>query len=355
MTIRVGTLAFSTVQGIGLLARDFHRHGVITEVVTVAHGRREEHPEWFPGAFHVTNFRDPKQRRAVLEWAASLDVFLAVETPHFWEIIPHCRAAGVKTAILCMYECSHERPPYFADAYLCPSLLDVQYFSGAGVAAPFERLPGISNTVAMFAPIPVDVPWRQRTRAEVFVHNAGHGGLKGRNGTAELLEALPLVKSPVKLILRSQDRMPVQAHEGRVRMGNVEVFASSGTLEEKWLYDAGDVFLFPEKFNGLSLPLQEARAAGMLVMCGDRFPMSEWLPREPLIPVAGYRKNRIGPPYHEFSEAVFDPKDIAATIDRWYGRDITEYSASGKAWAESMSWAKLRPRYLEVLESLCAS
>jgi hypothetical protein len=90
-------------------------------------------------------------------------------------------------------------------------------------------------------------------------------------------------------------------------------------------------------------------------MCGDRFPMSEWLPREPLIPVAGYRKNRIGPPYHEFSEAVFDPKDIAATIDRWYGRDITEYSASGKAWAESMSWAKLRPRYLEVLESLCAS
>jgi glycosyltransferase involved in cell wall biosynthesis len=207
----------------------------------------------------------------------------------------------------------------------------------------------------MFAPIPVDVPWRQRTRAEVFVHNAGHGGLKGRNGTAELLEALPLVKSPVKLILRSQDRMPVQAHEGRVRMGNVEVFASSGTLEEKWLYDAGDVFLFPEKFNGLSLPLQEARAAGMLVMCGDRFPMSEWLPREPLIPVAGYRKNRIGPPYHEFSEAVFDPKDIAATIDRWYGRDITEYSASGKAWAESMSWAKLRPRYLEVLESLCAS
>jgi hypothetical protein len=178
--------------------------------------------------------------------------------------------------------------------------------------------------------------------------------LKGRNGTAEVLEAVPLVKSPVKLILRSQDRMPVQAHEGRARMGNVEVFASSGTLEEKWLYDAGDVFLFPEKFNGLSLPLQESRAAGMLAMCGDRFPMSEWLPREPLVPVAGYRKNRIGPPYHEFSEAVFDPKDIAATIDRWHGRDITEYSASGKAWAESMSWANLRPKYMQTLEALAS-
>jgi len=32
-----------------------------------------------------------------------------------------------------------------------------------------------------------------------------------------------------------------------------------------------------------------------------------------------------------------------------YGRDITAYSQTGKMWADSMSWASLKPDWLEAL------
>jgi hypothetical protein len=100
------------------------------------------------------------------------------------------------------------------------------------------------------------------------------------------------------------------------------------------------------------LPLQEAYASGMLVMAGNRFPMNTWLPEAPLIPVEGYRKTRIGPPYLEFEQAIYDPKKIAERIDYWYDRPIWDCSLMGKAWAEENSWEKLGPKYRQLLEGL---
>ncbi len=117
------------------------------------------------------------------------------------------------------------------------------------------------------------------------------------------------------------------------------------------LYSTGDVFIFPEKFNGLSLPLQEACAAGMLVMATDRFPMNTWLPNDPLIPIRGERIIQISGRLRAFKEAMIDPKDIAATIDRWYGEDISSFSESGREWAMRNSWQVLGPKYKELLES----
>ena len=152
------------------------------------------------------------------------------------------------------------------------------------------------------------------------------------------------------------------------------------------------MFVFPEKFNGLSLPLQEARAAGMLVLATDRFPMNTWLPREmkagcvrcgsqslrlgdigegercfcnscnhmmkaehlgsktsTLIPVESYNRTCVSPRCLEFDEAVLFPRKIAERIDSLYGKDISAYSESGREWAKTMSWEVLGPRYKEEL------
>lgn len=193
--------------------------------------------------------------------------------------------------------------------------------------------------IIMQATIPVNVKWRQRTKAKVFVHNGGHGGLGGRNGTKQVIEAMKHVKSPIRLILRSQDDI-YAPHDERI---SVEI----GTVPSSKLYD-GDVFLFPEKFNGLSLPLQEAFASGMAVMAGDRFPMNEWLPKDILIPVNRYTKERIS---CEFDCAHYDPKSIAMKIDEWYNKPIESLSLIGKEWAEKNSWDKLKQHYLD----LCAT
>ncbi len=388
--MRVGSLVYATDQGLGVLAKSFYDAGVVTDICVIRHGRHPTHDEWYPGAPQVTNLRDVQQIGKIMSFCTPMDAMLFFETPFHWSLIDACRECGVKTIIMPMHECMPERIPSQPDLWLCPSLLDYKWTNNRVTLLKSQKPEHNTKTSGIWAEgwnnavslsVPVSVPWRQRTRAEVFVHNAGHGGLKGRNGTMELTVAWPLVKSPARLKLRTQDALGV-----REKQLDPRIEVTFGTCQHSTLWrdgGKGDVFIFPEKFNGLSLPLQEARAAGMLVMCGDRFPMNTWLPREvhnnnnencplndpetycnpvlgglgcscpsPLISVAGYHKERIGPPYSEYDCAEFDPRQIAAKIDEWYGRDISEYSLQGKAWAEANSWAALKPKYMEVLECL---
>lgn len=370
--MRCGSLVFTTTQGLGILAKSFHDHGIVTDVMRVRHSRRPEHPEWYPGTEEITNVRSDGELARAEEFCAGQDVMLFFETPFMWPLIDRCRAMGVKTVLMPMYECSPDPLPAIPDAFFCPSLLDYECFGPPAVSShpmwcpePFRLFRDITvgSPKAAFTPVPVDtarVKWRRREWAETFVHNAGHGGLKGRNGTLELLEALPHVKSPARFIIRAQpDGMPVN-FRGAGSDPRVTVDVRNLPYEE--LYSEGDVFLFPEKFNGLSLPLQEACAAGMAVMATDRFPMNLWLPnptlhcaswRVPLlIPTSGSRRNRVGMTYREFDEAVVDPLVIARCVDGWYGEDVSGVSEMGGAWAEDHSWDVLGPKYRELLEEL---
>jgi hypothetical protein len=251
------------------------------------------------------------------------DAFLFFETPFNWKLIPQAREKGIRTALMPMYECNNYPAPYEPDVYICPSELDLKYYKD-------------KNSV--FIPVPVEVPWMLREKARVFVHNAGNGGIGGRNGTKELIEALKYVKSPIKLIIRTQE-IGFTCNDPRVEI-------QRGTIPYEDLFKEGDVFIFPEKFNGLSLPLQEAYASGMLVMAGNRFPINTWLPNDPLIPVKGYKTEKIAV---EFDYALYDPQEIARTIDTWYDADISDYSRQGRDWALQHSFDKLSSRFFDII------
>lgn len=309
-----GSIVLATDQGLGYLAKDFFDHGIIDRVLIHPHSSRQNHFDWYP---------ENAQARDEQDLLNSCDTLLFFEEVFNWRIIKQARDRGIRTVLMPMYECTRYPLPLFPDAIITPSELDQQYYPNG------TRLN-----------VPVSVPWRQRTRARVFVHNAGNGGLGGRNGTKELLDALPLIKSPIRLIVRSQVYFN---HRADPRLD-----FRLGTVPAAELWAQGDVFVFPEKFNGLSLPLQEAHAAGMLVMAGDRFPINSWLPKEPLIPVAKYTREKISV---EFDCAQYTPKAIAAAIDRWYDKDISDYSRMGRAWALENSWETLKEKYLTVLKS----
>lgn len=335
MGLRVGSLGYATMQGLGLLAKAFYDNRIVTDFMIINHGRRDTHPEWYPDAEQITSLRDANQFRRMKQFCSKQDVMLFFETPFRWDLIEHCRQSGVKTFLMPMYECMPKQLPAQPDRFLCPSLLDLRYFP--------ER--------SEFIPVPVDQRWHWRERAKVFVHNAGHGGLRGRNGTRELVDALQYIESDAQIIIRTQSQEVFNEIEPLVaaQSSRVDVHLSCGTIPSDKLYKEGDVFIFPEKFNGLSLPLQEARASGMLVMATDRFPMNTWLPREPLIPVHRYDEASVGGPCVIYEEAVITPKAIAAKIDEWYNQDIFEYSHSALAWADTMSWRTLAPLYLKAL------
>lgn len=324
--MRVGSIGYATCQGLGLLLKDFYDNGVVTDIVTV-HQRCYTNYDWYRGP--VTNIKG-FDSQVCREFIRSMDTMFFFETPFDRGLIDHCRNIGVKTVLMPMYECYRDDwgTP---DVIINPSLLDQAYFPRG-----------------KFIPVPVPrwVKWREREQAKVFVHNAGHGGLKGRNGTLELLRAMEHVKSPIRLIVRSQD--PVRLRLPPITRKRIEkdkrVEFQIGNLPKEELYEEGDVFIFPEKFNGLSLPLQEAKAAGMLVMATDRFPINTWTNQDPLIPVSGKRKTRILS--LSIDEAIVSPRDIASTIDKWYGQDIRSYSFEGRVFGNTMTWESLKPVYL---------
>ena len=333
--MKVGSIVYATDQGLGYLAKAFYEHGVITHPIVVEHQSRVNNWDWYPTGLRVSK----RPGKSAYEYIrlGNIDTMLFFETPFDWELIPFCRNNGIRTVLMTMYECEPKELPHQPDKIICPSLLDLQYYPQG-----------------KFIPVPVELGWKQRTKAEVFVHNAGNLGLKGRNGTLELLQALKYVKSPAEFVIRAQDRKELQRvvkesgfrDTGRV---NFQFDFQFGSIPREELYSTGDVFIFPERFNGLSLPLQEAYAAGMLVMATDRFPMNTWLPTKPLIPVGHGRRSSISSRCNEFNEAILDPKDIAAKIDEWCGADITNYSCSGAEWARENSWEVLKPRYMEAL------
>lgn len=372
--MRVGCIGYATDQGIGHLARSFYDAGIITDMLILRHGRRPDHPEWYRDPVVVGSLREEVE--VLRRFCEDKDVMLFFETPFDWSLLNYCREVKVKTIIVPMYECMPRCIPARPDLFLCPSLLDIQYypesqFLEVPVDGPCPRCRGYGSADEMvICPRCNGKPymglrWSQRTVAKRFLHNSGHIGLMEHKGTTEILKAVEFIKSPAEITIRSQE--PQLKEMARKILGDRanRVTLEVGNFPREILFQDHDVFLMAEKYNGLSLPLREARASGMLVMTSDRFPMNEWLPTKvdwkekdstgtgnPLIPVSSYRRASVSPRCNEFDEAVIDPRVIAAKIDEWYGRDISEYSRQGQQWADSMSWEVLGPKYRELLEGL---
>jgi hypothetical protein len=234
-----------------------------------------------------------------------------------------------------MYEWYPRNPPQQFDQFICPSLLDLDYFP--------ER--------SEFIPIPVETKyWKQRTKAERFVQNGGNIGCRGHKGVLELLRAVPYIESDLKLTIRSQvgDELGKLVREawGHRQFPNVTIEGYQHNYEDQW--DGQDVMVAAERRNGCSLPLQESYAAGMVVMTTDRYPMNTWLPREPMFPFASVECVSEGG-HIEHDLVTVEPKAIAAKMDEWYGAPIDKYSLAGLEWARKHSWEALRIKWTEAI------
>lgn len=349
--MKVGSICYATSRGLGHLCHDFYLHGLIQDVLVIVHLGVPTQESWYPDAEKVP-LRGLSQSHfagALREFCAKQDAMLFFETPFEWSLLPFCAYMGVRTYLVTMYECTPEHRPH-PRKYVCPSALDVDYFKEW-------------NHVQLN--LPVEYLWRLRTNAHHFIHNGGYLGVRGREGTENVIEAWRYVKSPARLTVRVQENVRPEFIAKCVADPRIQYVPETVPYHE--LYATGDVAIGAQKWNGCSLPLQEARASGMLVMNTDRYPINTWLPTQveyqdgdesfapltgnPLIPVRQYVRSRVAGRFLEIDEAVVDPQDIAAKVDEWYGRDISEYSKSALEWAETMSWAALKPRWLEALST----
>lgn len=332
-SLRVALIARCDNSGLGTLSWEFARHLRPDKVLLVENGVFQTFPE---------RYKNFKTRRVpargsiapeLMQWLLTdIDVVLSIETFYNWELVSEARRNGVKTALVTMFEMSRESLPIKPDLFICPSTLD------------FKAMPDPK----VYLPIPLAtdrLEWRQRTKAQHFIHTASHGGMNLRKGTPHIIEAMKYVESDIDVTIYSW--IPFHADDPRVKVKRV-------LFENYWqVWREGDALIYPQDYNGICLPVSEAFASGLGLVTTNIPPFNEWLPKECLFSPAGFYKTRAATGLIEVDAAKIDPRVLARKIDEVAASDLSSVSLAGKRYAEENSWDILLPRYLKVLEDLC--
>jgi hypothetical protein len=323
---KIGSLVRGSNSGLGNMAWEFARQGLIDKTLIVKRRMEVVFPDRF---INVRECWQDSISNEDTDWILDgIDTLLIFENEYQRGLTYKAHKRGIKVVVMPMHEGTPWKEMY-ADIWLCPSSLeyDCNYAMG--------------EKIRINVPVNTDmVIWKLREKAIDFVHNTGRGGANLRNGTVELLASLDKSKQPFNLKIRSQ-LLPFAKDDKRLTID----FKNIQNYWDLWI--GGDVFIFPEKFNGLSLPVQEAFASGYAVMVADRKPFNEWLPKELLIPIEGEEDATME---NTFKSAIISPDKIAEYMDKWYNQDISKFSLMGKKWGEENSWYKLKSEYERILQ-----
>lgn len=331
--MRVGTIGYATESGLGLLIQDFFKNKIITDILIQTHHKFENHFDWYPESSIIKSpvGQLSKDELPLIDaYISNIDALFLFESYWHPEIIDFALQKRKPIILMPMYEWSPGPIP--ADLFITPSLLDQKYY--------LDLYPK-SHVKQLNVPVNSNIIWRERTQARKFIHNAGNGSSNDRNGTLDLIKAMEYVKSPVCLEIRAQAlSLP--------NISNKKIKVINKTLPFSELWSTGDVFIFVERFAGLSMPLQEAFSSGMAVISGNRFPLNDWLPSDLLVdPVGAEMLSFNGLPVQS---SLYDVKKIAEMIDKVFEMDLTKYSIEGRDWAEKNSWNILKPIYQKLIE-----
>lgn len=329
---QIGLIVRCDDGGLGSLSRDFYKYLEPVKTLVII-GGYNNHPERFNGIIagyqsghHYNPIPTLKQ---IDEFLDGLDTILTFETPYNWNLFSLAKQKGIKTILMPMFEWTPDPLPVEPDLILCPSKLEYDLYEGNKI----------------YLPVPIDRelhPFKLRTCAETFVFNNGHGGTLNRNSAREMIEAISRTTIDVKFIVRSQVDLPDKINDHRITY-------QFGDVPKEDLFKDGDILLFPHKFDGLSLPIQEAMSSGLPVISTDIYPHNTYLPKELLFEPDGYGKARMGERYREFQRAFISPRILAEKIDSFANQDVTELSKKMNEIAETMSWDNLKDKYLEIL------
>lgn len=344
--MRLGIVARSDYTGLAVQTQALVRHlnpdKVLVPDMQHLNGNVTVIPDWFPNAVRWTTHNYPDlamvKDDAVDDFLKDLDVVITCETPYSYYLFERAEELGVKSVLQFNYE--------FFDYMNHPELPKPTLFASPSMWHISDVKGKFSNTT--FLPVPVDTDvfrFKHRTHLRKLLHTVGTGTGEDRNGTKVALSAMPFVKAPVTLTVRSQRNLAFP------KTGKV-VYVAKPTPRPEFLYMGDeDAYLMPRRFGGLCLPLNEAIACGMPVIVPDVSPQDSWVPQELRVGggVATPLQTRNVIDCYEF-----DPQPFADKVDELH--DSPELFSALSAWAgeyaQSISWNTLKSEYNNILRNL---
>lgn len=256
-----------------------------------------------------------------LDALLSCDVILTFETWYDPTIPELAESKGVGTVIMVNPELWRPHETEHASAVWVPT---------------DWRLSEIPRAEVVTMPVALDrLPYQP---GEGFLHLGGHKARNDRNGMEIAIRAARYAGIP--LTVTSQDKVKL------VTRG----IGHGPTLDNYWeMYQGYGVLVFPRKYGGLSLAVQEALASGLAVIMSHTSPNQHW--PVSLVPCLKAQKMMMPGGMIEIYET--DRRALAEEMQRMTDLEYRrEFQERGRAWAEANSWEKLGPEWLARLEAL---
>lgn len=338
--MKIGLIARAEDRGLGIQTWEFFRHlrpdaTLLVDMGPLA-GPFAMHRDRFPGATEVS-FRDgrfPEQK--VRDWLSGLDVVFTAETFYDDRFQRWCNEHRVATVCQVNPEFCH----HISGAGLTPP---TQWW--APTAWHFDRLPG--SKVVMAVPVADDrFTFQPAGRHEPVraLHVVGHQAAGDRAGTTALMTALRYVRRPLHLTLASQGQVLPELRSG----GHVTIEHRKGGMDDYWaLYEGFDVLIAPRRYGGLSLPTQEAMAAGLAVIMTDVAPNRGW----PVLAVPATERGAMNTALGHTPLMAAHPQALAEAIDSLDEHRMARLQRDSIAWARDHSWSVMEEKYRAGFES----
>ena len=173
---------------------------------------------------------------------------------------------------------------------------------------------------------------------------AGHRAAGDRNGTQVVGGLLRKVTYPWRITTQDGIRMNPR------HMNYVEV---KGHTEDRWeLYDGCGILVYPRRYGGQSLQVNEAMARGLAVLMPSCEPnIDAW----PIVPVPARQGGYIKVPGGRILMHMVLTQPLEETIHALMGDEemLERWQARSLAWARDNAWSEWKPRILQLLEDAC--
>jgi len=328
--------------GLGNLTWEFWRHVRPAATVVMQFGpkaRGGEYPERYHGDLHEGQevyFNTPgkvvlgdAQARWLIE---NSDVIYSAETFYSPVFAAAASKAGVPTVL-------HSMPELYRPAE-----------GGSHVWVPTDwelsRMPPGTDVVRV--PVATD---RFRTRpaegpVDTFVHMAAPAMLD-RNGTAIVLSALGKVRTRFRMVLLH----PATAPPAKVGNVTVETRGETEHYWESWADESFGALVLPRRYAGLSLPMQEAHAAGLPIVASNLSPQNAW---PGILPVQVSKSKPAQMAGGTFPVWDMAPARLAAALDRMVKEPalVAELQTGAAEATAAIAWSALLPEYRRRLEEI---
>jgi hypothetical protein len=334
MAYKLGLLARADNTGLGYQTYDYYKflkpHKTCVIDLSPINGNPQN--DWYPNA---QIYRDIPNHQQVIEILNDIDVLLTAETPYNLDLYRLARERGVKTICVENPEFyDHEMYPQYEmpDLIILPSVWQIDYIRNHAESRGTKVIQlhhPVDTTEIEFVPRNIPIPF----------HIAGKPATNDRNGTWDFMQAVP----DGTVITQSEDL----AYHIRRQYRFSTVYTN--IQDNNQLYQYGNLLVFPRKYGGNCLPLNEALASGVPVIMPNISPNNHLLPAEWLVNAQheGYFEPRMRVDYYK--------SNVDSILDRinWFKSvNFEEQSRRAREIAETISWNALLPKYIEAIESI---